>query len=302
VLRKIDEPERERMQIQKEIDALRGKARIASGSRVTTEDHVCELLDRFGDDLARYDRARPKDFLGRLLEHITLDPDDVTLRLNWKISVARRVKVASPRRFEPAYRPERASDYLLFQALRTCCAQIVPTTSKCLTGSKHQREARKLRASPRTKTRCFPSAVLRSIPAAGSSLYKAGPTDRWIKVKIRPEWDTRRLEVGVNAVTTARTLLFRRIWFGHRIVRRRFSAVPLAVPSYYEWHPNADQNQRSKHAVSESQILGRSAVIRLQHRLQVRVFDLIRSVLKLSRCRVRKRICSRKSTLVGYNK
>lgn len=97
VLRKIDQEERERRRLEAEVDALQGEARIAAAAKKITEAQVLELLDGFAGDLAHYERDRLKDFLGRLLQAVVLDPDGLTLRLHWKIPVRIRDKVASPR-------------------------------------------------------------------------------------------------------------------------------------------------------------------------------------------------------------
>lgn len=87
VLRKVDELERERTRLQKEIATLNREAQSARAARAITEDQVLRLLDQAAEDTERYDRERLKDFLNRYLTAITLDPGADHLQLHWRISL-----------------------------------------------------------------------------------------------------------------------------------------------------------------------------------------------------------------------
>jgi DNA invertase Pin-like site-specific DNA recombinase len=89
VLRKIDELERERARLQKEIHQLNREAQGARAARAITEDQVFRHLDAVAADIDRYDRERLKDFLTRTLAGITLNPGDDHLQLHWRLSLGR---------------------------------------------------------------------------------------------------------------------------------------------------------------------------------------------------------------------
>lgn len=100
VLRKIEEIERDRKQIAREMDQARRDAATAAAARNVTEIQVNRMLDAMASDMQRLDREQLKNFLFTVCERITLSPDTLIARIHWKIPLSRRNNLASPRATE----------------------------------------------------------------------------------------------------------------------------------------------------------------------------------------------------------
>lgn len=100
VLRKVAEIERDRKRIAKEIERATRDARMAAEARRIDGDQVGRLLDALAGDMARFEPEKLKDFLHAICERITLNPQTLSARIHYKIPLARRDKLASPRAAE----------------------------------------------------------------------------------------------------------------------------------------------------------------------------------------------------------
>ena len=109
MLRKIDDLEWELARMDKEADALQREADRARAARSMTEAQLYEHLDTLAAGMEKLDRERLKDFLQAVLERVTADPDDETLQLHYRIPLQSRLKVASPRGFEPRLPPGKGA-------------------------------------------------------------------------------------------------------------------------------------------------------------------------------------------------
>lgn len=96
-LRKVAELEKDRKAIAREVDQARRDASTAAAARAVREDQVSRMLDAMASDMARLDRDKLKDFLFTICERITLNPATLTARIHYKIPLARRDRLASPR-------------------------------------------------------------------------------------------------------------------------------------------------------------------------------------------------------------
>lgn len=101
ILRKVDELERERKLMAAEISRLEANDQQAEEANNLNEASVSRMLNTLANELQEYDREALKDFLGTMLDHIDLDPEAMSCQLHYRISVPRRNKLASPRRYEP---------------------------------------------------------------------------------------------------------------------------------------------------------------------------------------------------------
>jgi hypothetical protein len=66
---------------------------------------VIKILDQMSADSAAFDRESLKDFLAAMVSRVTLDPANLTCRINYEIPAAAGECVASPRGFELALPP-----------------------------------------------------------------------------------------------------------------------------------------------------------------------------------------------------
>jgi site-specific DNA recombinase len=99
-LRKIDALEQERKQLKEQAALAEREAAAAKAWGQITEDDVRAMLGAMVTDMQALDRAALKDWLTRLLDRIELDPDNLTVRMHYRITPARGVKLASPREYE----------------------------------------------------------------------------------------------------------------------------------------------------------------------------------------------------------
>lgn len=99
-LAKVAELERERKRVAKEMDQARRDAATAAAARAVREDQVERMLDAMASDMQRLDRDRLKDFLFSICERVTLNPATLTARIDYKIPLIRRDRLASPRTTE----------------------------------------------------------------------------------------------------------------------------------------------------------------------------------------------------------
>lgn len=97
VLRKVEELERDRKELAREIEQARRDATTAAAARAVTEDQVGRMLDAMASDMQRLDREKLKDFLNSICERVTLNPNAVTFGIHYKIPLASRNRVATPR-------------------------------------------------------------------------------------------------------------------------------------------------------------------------------------------------------------
>lgn len=97
VLRKIEELEKDRIRLAAEIKTAQRDAAMANAAATITDAQVGQLLDTIAGNMDGLDREQLKDFLTGFCEGITLDPDSVTARIHYKIPLALRNKMASPR-------------------------------------------------------------------------------------------------------------------------------------------------------------------------------------------------------------
>lgn len=96
-LRKVAELERDRKAIAREMAQARADAETAAAARTVREDQVSRMLDAMATDMARLDRDKLKDFLFTICERVTLNPQTLTAGIHYKIPLARRDRLASPR-------------------------------------------------------------------------------------------------------------------------------------------------------------------------------------------------------------
>lgn len=101
VLRKVDELEADRKRLAREMDQAKRDAATAAAARAVSADQVGRMLDALATDMASKARQELKDFLFTICEGITLNPDTLTAGIHYKIPLARRDRLASPRRDEP---------------------------------------------------------------------------------------------------------------------------------------------------------------------------------------------------------
>ena len=100
VLRKVDGLERERRRLATEISRLEEEDRQATAATALTEANVARMLATLADELQTCDREALKDFLAAVLERVDLDPQAMSCQLHYRIAVASRNKLASPREAE----------------------------------------------------------------------------------------------------------------------------------------------------------------------------------------------------------
>jgi len=101
VLRKVDDLERERLRIASEIARLEHENQGADAAATLTEANVSRMLSNLASELETSDREAMKDFLGKVLERVELDPNAMTYQLFYRISPTYRNKLASPRGAAP---------------------------------------------------------------------------------------------------------------------------------------------------------------------------------------------------------
>jgi hypothetical protein len=101
VLRKVNELERSRVQMEKDAAELLLEAERARAAKSMTEAQVFEHLDELARGMEKLDRQRLKDFLHTVLEGITINPGETTLQVHYRIALRSRFKVASPRVEDP---------------------------------------------------------------------------------------------------------------------------------------------------------------------------------------------------------
>lgn len=100
VLRKVNELEVDRKRIAREMEQARRDAATAAAARAVTEDQVGRMLDAMASDMEQLDRDKLKDFLYTICERVTLNPDTLTARIEYRIPLVRRDRLASPRESE----------------------------------------------------------------------------------------------------------------------------------------------------------------------------------------------------------
>jgi site-specific DNA recombinase len=105
VLRKVEELERERTEIEQRIVGWDKDDEAAHALANVTDAQVRTMLGHMADEMRLYERDALKDFLTSILDRIELDPDQQTLQLCYRIPLRGGVSVASPRGFEPRLPP-----------------------------------------------------------------------------------------------------------------------------------------------------------------------------------------------------
>ena len=84
-LRKVDEIERQRSEIEQRIVAWDKKDEGARALADITDAQVRTMLGRMADEMRLYERGALKDFLGSILDRVELDPDEQTLQVCYRI-------------------------------------------------------------------------------------------------------------------------------------------------------------------------------------------------------------------------
>ncbi len=105
VLRKVDDIEDQRSEIERRILAWQKDDESAQGLADITDAQVKTMLGRMADDMQLYERDELKDFLATILDRVELDPDEATLQVCYRIPLRGGNSVASPRGFEPRLPP-----------------------------------------------------------------------------------------------------------------------------------------------------------------------------------------------------
>jgi hypothetical protein len=105
VLRKVDALEQERQRLVAEIVRLEDDEQRGAAATALSEANVARMLSTLADELQACDREALKDFLAAVLERVDLQPDALTCQLHYRISMPSRIKLASPRGFEPRLPP-----------------------------------------------------------------------------------------------------------------------------------------------------------------------------------------------------
>ncbi len=101
ILRKVDELEDQRCEIERRILAWEKEDESAQARADITDAHVKKMLGRMADEMRLYDRNDLKDFLTTILDRVELDPDEATLQVCYRIPLRGGNSMASPRGFEP---------------------------------------------------------------------------------------------------------------------------------------------------------------------------------------------------------
>ena len=106
-LRKVDEIERQRSEIEQRIVAWEREDEGARALANITDAQVRTMLGRMAEEMRLYERGALKDFLGSILDRVELDPDEQTLQVCYRIPLRQHGgnSVASPRGFEPRLPP-----------------------------------------------------------------------------------------------------------------------------------------------------------------------------------------------------
>jgi hypothetical protein len=84
---------------------LEDETRRAKALAAVKESDVRRMLDALAEDMAALDRDHLKDFLGALIEEVTLDPATRAGAIRYRIAQRSGVMLASPRGFEPRFIP-----------------------------------------------------------------------------------------------------------------------------------------------------------------------------------------------------
>jgi hypothetical protein len=105
VLRKVDELERQRSEIEQRVVGWEKEDESAHALANVTDAQVRTMLGRMADEMRLYERGALKDFLVSILDRVELDPEQQTLQLCYRIPLSGGNSVASPRGFEPRYSP-----------------------------------------------------------------------------------------------------------------------------------------------------------------------------------------------------
>jgi site-specific DNA recombinase len=105
VLRKVDEIERQRGEVEQRIVAWDKEDEAAHALAKVTDSQVRTMLSHMADEMRLYERGALKDFLTSILDRVELDPELATLQLCYRIPLRGGNSVASPRGFEPLLPP-----------------------------------------------------------------------------------------------------------------------------------------------------------------------------------------------------
>jgi hypothetical protein len=105
VLRKVDELERQRREVEQRIVAWDKEDEAAHALAKVTDAQVRTLLSHMADEMRLYERSALKDFLVSILDRVELDPEQATLQVCYRIPLRGGNSLASPRGFEPLLPP-----------------------------------------------------------------------------------------------------------------------------------------------------------------------------------------------------
>ena len=100
-LREIDKLEQARNAQLSEISRLEAEYTAASMLDDISETKIEQFLQGLSEDIDSLSKESLKEFLSNLIGQVTLDPATHECRIDYRIAVDLRNKVASPRGFEP---------------------------------------------------------------------------------------------------------------------------------------------------------------------------------------------------------
>ena len=105
VLRKVDDIEDQRSEIERRILAWEKDDESSQALADITDAQVKTMLGRMADEMQLYERSELKDFLATILDRVELDPEESTVQVCYRIPLRGGNSVASPRGFEPRLPP-----------------------------------------------------------------------------------------------------------------------------------------------------------------------------------------------------
>ena len=105
LLRQIEKYEAERSELENKLQTLDQQAAQSKVINSLTDNDVRKAIEHNVEAQDTLNRDDLKEFLGRLIESVTLNPTDLTCSLNYRIKLGRGDNLASPRGFEPLYSP-----------------------------------------------------------------------------------------------------------------------------------------------------------------------------------------------------
>ena len=105
LLDRINALELERATMEREKEEIQKKAAAADLAAGITEEMITSALAKLTAGIERADKQALKRLIADVTDKIVLDPDDLSVRIHYKISVTSGASMASPRGFEPRLPP-----------------------------------------------------------------------------------------------------------------------------------------------------------------------------------------------------